>query len=341
MSFTANQGDQIEIRQSFTDVNGNLSDVSNVVYRIYPYGKSPAYANVETSDALVEGTPEHMGLGQYRVLFDIPEEAQVGVWYVQWEGLIGTTSVSAVTEFIVSGDGIGYPGSEYEGIPVLYKNSIYSISLEDISSVDGDTIDYNFSFTSQYSPMCSSYRAIYNRISFLVSDLNVDNVNYLIWQATLKAKNLIPRGVSCNPTFLKTACQQYVEYLVSYSVLTNIVSGGGQMKSKQLGDLRVAYSDNSVHLSELMKTWADEVAEWEKVLRSNACITYKGSINMGIAHPSLYSPDRPKVGRQIREPLGGDIAVNDKDIYGNRTRGQASYKSPSLVGDTLLEWHYD
>lgn len=347
MSLTVNQGEALTIPAVFYDMSGFLSDVTDLKVSIYPYGKRPGLDYVTEADALIlDAIPAKVGLGAYEYVYSVSADAQVGLWYALWEGNIGSATVNSLIVFTVTSSGNeDYESSQFTGEPVLNSNSLYSVKLEGILSTDGDSLDVECWFTSRYTPMCTTYNAIAAKLSALVGDLTEDTVNYLIYTATKEAHSITPNGVPCSVEYLNHACKMYVEYWVCLSILGNIISAGGSMKSKQLGDLKVAYADNSSLIEGLMDRWRDEMGKWERVLNSKGCIPYGGSLPMGIAHPSLYSPDRPKVGRQIREPIGSAISANDKAVVGERTRFQHSYTRPGVPSyhnnSESNGWFYD
>lgn len=328
------QGSNITIPAVFYNMGGFLSNVDGLTVSIYPYGKKPGLDYVTSADAVVlNATPDNLALGSYEYVYSIEETDQVGIWYALWEGTIGTATVNSLITFTVLANGANnLTETQFTGEPVLRANSLYSVSLEGILSVDGESLDSECWFTSKYKPMCISYNMIAAKLASVVSNLTEDTVNYLIYRGTKEAHSITPSGPSCNSAYLSHACKMYVEYWVCLSILDNITGNGGVMKSKQLGDLKIAYGDNTNQIQSLVNRWRGEMAKWERVLNSNGCVVYGGSLPMGIAHQSIRNPDRPNIGRQIREPIGSSQLANDKATLGNRTRFQASYTRPGVPG---------
>lgn len=334
MSLSVVQNEAITLPAVFYDMGGFLSDVDSLTVSIYPYGKKPSLDYVTTADAVVlDATPTNTGLGHYTYEYTVPESAHVGTWYSLWEGTLGTATVTAMVEFSVTPSaGSSFPGSQLTGEPVLNQNMLYTVKLVGIKDTLGASVDATCWFTSKYSPMCTTYNAVASKLNSLVSDLTEDTVNYLIYTATKEAHAITPAGVSCNSEYLAHACKMYVEYWVCLSILGNVISAGGGMLSKQLGDLKVSYANNSGSIDKLMDDWKEEMMKWEAVINSNGCISYGGSLPMGIAHPGIHNPDRPNIGRQIREPIGSSQLANNKALLGNRTRYQHSYTRPGVPG---------
>jgi len=339
------QGENIKISFTFRDIGGHLSNLDSVEVDIYPYGKHPGQSHVEESDRVLEGgIPVNISLGYYEFEYSIPEDAQVGTWSSHWKGAKGEQSIQGIVDFeVLPNPNSPFPETQKVVQVNLKKNHRYSVTVNNIKSVDGDVLDkVSLYFVSELSPMCITYESLKAKLSNIVSLLDKESVSYMIWELSKEVRLMIPSGHICNQEYLSLACAKWVEYLSSLYILRSIVGGGGFMKSKQLGDLKVAYSDNSNPINQMINTWESEASKWERVINSRGCIPYGGSFGVKIAHPSICNPDRPKLGRQIREAIGSSQMADSKDLFENRTRYQHSYGSGERYSGTSLEdWHYD
>lgn len=346
---TVQQGETIVLKGYFYDINGFLTNPTDLVVSIYPYGKNPALAGTLEADAVVlDQTPDNIGLGSYEYEFVVPEGSQVGVWYVKWEGTIGSSTVISHTQFqVLANSSDPFPHTQYPGVPVLLQNTLYTLELDGVESLDGDVLEpVTYWFTSEYDPMCTSYEVIAARLSGLVGNLNEDTVNFLIHVSTLEAQSQIPVGVTpCNADYLKFACKQYVETAVMLNIINSLIFSPGALKAKQLGDLKVTYQDNIGQITNNLGKLLKDLDGWGRVLNAAGCITFGMSVPMNIAHPGLYNPDRPPVGRQVKEPIGSGRAANTKSLLPGRTRYQHSYDIgrqgviDPIVGVDEDDWH--
>lgn len=340
------QGDTITLEATFYNLQGFLDNPTDLKVSVYPYGKRPGGTGVTDADAVIlEATPLNISLGTFSYDYPVPEGSQVGTWYSYWTGTISGTTVKSVIEFEVTPNvDDPFPASWEDARPVLQQNNVYIVKLDGVLSTDGDSLSEVLCwFTSEYYPMCTSYESVMAKLNGFVDDISVDMVNFLIYEATSEAHSLTPSNlVPCNENYLQFACKQYVELAVMFSVVSNLAAASGNLKSKQLGDLKVGYQDNTQQVSALLDRWLDDLAGWERVLNSAGCITFGQSLPMEWTVQGICHPDRPPVGRQIREPVGSRQLANGKTVLSPRTRYQHSYNSPTrdvITGD--YDWFSD
>ena len=348
MAIQVQQGNTLTLSATFRNIEGYLENPSNPRVSIYPYGKRPGGSGVSGLDAVVlEDIPIHIGLGGYEYTFEVPPEAQVGEWYALWEGDFNGAAFIALTEFVVINGG-GSSETLYTGQPTLVQNNIYILTLDGIKSIDGDELGQNVIwFTSQYSPMYSTYENILAILSRVFINVEEDAVNYLIHKASLEADAItMPRKQTCttfrnnypntNQKYLSLARQKYVECVVAISALGDVLGTSGLPKSKTLGELKVEWQDNSRSLSDMLNKLMSTLKEWERVLNAGGDISVGQSLGANWGIEGIFHPDRPDVGRRIRAPINSDVASNTKVRVYPYLRYQHDYY-PSSSGSSRVE----
>jgi hypothetical protein len=341
MAIQVQQGSSITLAATFRNINGFLENPSAPRVSIYPYGKRPGGTGVTELDSVVlDAVPTNVGLGGYEYTYEVPDEAQVGEWYALWEGEFGEASFVALTEFVVI-DGSGSAASQYTGQPTLMQNNVYVLTLDGILSEDGDELSQTVVwFTSQYSPMHSTYENVLSILSRIFANVEEDAINYLIHKASLEADAVtMPRKQTCttfrksypqtNNEFLALAKQKYVECAVAISAIGDVLGTSGLPKAKKLGDLRVEWQDNSRSLSDMLNKLFEKLDEWERVLNAGGDISVGESLGANWGIEGIFHPDRPDVGRRIREPIYSNVASNTKVRVYPHLRYQHDYQPPS------------
>lgn len=342
------QGDTVTLDVTVIDKNGFLINPNSLTVYIFPYGKDPALRSTDKDvDYVDDGTPDLLSTGKFTYDFAIPEDAQVGIWYAYWTGTIGTSAFRSITRFEVASSG-NSAFSEYQNplLPVLNENNIYKLRLIDVEDIEGNETSAFYWFTSRYNPMYSTYENVLSRILSIVSNVNKDAINFLIWKSSREADLITMPGCIVNRDYYNFARKQYVEICTVISMLRSIVGSAGTLKAKSLGDLSVEYNSNSNALDQFIKNQLKELEEWERVLNASGSFSKGAGFGLKSAQPGIYHPDRDTLGRSIKEPVGSPIASNTKALVGNRTRWQHAFY-PSGTGRSDMDpsplsgWHYE
>jgi hypothetical protein len=326
------QGSTIELENSVIDKNGFLATPSVITAYVFPYGKKPGFPDVDLdTDYVYTTTPTLISTGKYGFSYTAANDAQVGTWYVLWTGTVGGAAWRSLTNFKVESSGNAtYNAYQDEGQPTLLNNRIYTLMLDGILSIEEDELEYTeIWFTSRYTPMYSTYENVINRISSLVVDVNKDAINYMIWKASMEADQITLGRTKTNPTYYEFARKQFVEIFVAISLLRSIANNSGNLKSKQLGELRVEYAGISNALDAFINKELKELSLWEEVLNAAGSVSYKASLPISVAQPGINNVDRDALGRTIREGYGSPLASNTKVRVSPRTKFQHAFRNYS------------
>jgi hypothetical protein len=328
-----------DVLLSFKNINkkGHLVTPTSLELVLFKFGvdKSDSIGDpidpdlVELTVDLVDLT--NTSIGSYSYTLSTDEDTQVGIYTYCWVASGPGYSTRAFGTYTI----IANPDLESDVATtfnfVLDVNSIYQIDLSSIWALDGSVLQsYSSFFTSRYSPMYTSYYFIASKYNSLIENMNPDIVNYLIWEASVEADALVSAGHICNDDYLLLAKKNFVESVVGAAIIRNYLIAPNGLLSKSLGDLRVAYRDNSQYLDKTAKDLDREAAEWERVLNARACIGYKGSLGSSYAVLGSARADRAAIGRQIRDAIGADAMANTKARPSYSLRFQHAYESPYL-----------
>ena len=204
---------------------------------------------------------------------------------------------------------------------VLNGNNFISITIDSsIANTDGVELgtDYEFWFTTTYSPMYSTLRKLRLEYGAFLTSVIDDTINLAIFEASLQADELL-LGVSTG-TFYEFARGEWVKCRAAEILLSNVLGAGGSIKSKKLGDLSVEYNTSGNNSDSLDRALAC-TAKWEPVVIAGTTKTDLQSPTTAIK--GAADPDRPGVGR-----LWGDTSyplANAKVTRSNYRRKTNAY----------------
>ncbi len=186
---------------------------------------------------------------------------------------------------------------------VFSSNSFFTVMLNStIAGTNGVTLgsDYEFSFSTEYSPLYSTLRRLRLLVGAHVTGIPDDTINLAIHVASLEAGNLTWNIDNLTDAYYIFARGQWVSCRAAQIILLNAMASGGALKSKQLGDLRTDYDTSTSNLSVPLKRVEDCLLKWEGVLLAGGRqvqgpkMTIKGEDD----------PDRITVGRMWRHEDG-------------------------------------
>lgn len=350
----------------FHDAAGQLKDPDdlNTVYAsIYPVGVDPTDpATIKAPDVPGPGDAvvyrasmlsggagslanpanviQHVDEGVFVYSFDIPDTWSEGIAYDFWEGTVDGQALEGSLSYSILEE-----GTVTEGGFLRFNNTVFVELDKSIASLpDGIElgIDYQWYFTTKYSPLYSSVKRIRLDIGPFIRDVPDDTVNMAIFEASLQA-DALTFGVATNLTpsarrFFIWARRQYVTCLAEIILLSAIsgqdLSGGGGGKSKRLADLDVSYSGGSSgNANDAYNQALACMEKWKVVLTSNGEVAPGTSLKPSMVIKGRLDPDRPTVGRgwePISTYAGFDSnmpAANTKSQYTNKRRWQRDYSS--------------
>lgn len=303
------QGENCEIYCFVRNINGHLSSCDDLAVSIYPYGKEPGETGISTADAVVlEDTPTLHKFGQYKYTYSVENTAQVGLWYSLWQGTVGGKAFATIIPFqVLSNDIDTYAEYQDQGLPTLVANSKYLIVLDKITDMAGSKISSSFWFTSRYSPTYSTYEIVMAKIGNLVSEVDEDTCNFLIWEYSKEADSKVMNKTIRNTEWLAFAKSEFVLYKTAITLLDNINLANGIAKSKQLGDMRVEWKDNTDGLKSIIRKMSSRLDDLERILNSGGEFNYKTSLFPQSSILGISLPDRPPFGRSLDYTGGGPI----------------------------------
>jgi len=220
----------------------------------------------------------------------------------------------------------------------VYDNNVIFVKLsKDIASTGGLTLeeDYEFYFTSTYSPLYTSVRRVRLDLGNVIRDIPEDTINLAIFEASLEADALTfgtaPTSGNEQEFFL-FARRMYVTCLAEVILLGSILGSGGAAKSKRLADLDVSYDGRT---DELLKKALSCMARFEAVLTSAGEIGPGTSQKPQYVVKGEYDIDRPVIGRQWQPTVtynGADAeipAANIKSKLTTQRRWSRDFRWPS------------
>jgi hypothetical protein len=309
---TVKQGQNVKITVQVRDINGYLTDGLDPLVSIYPYGKKPGLPGVTTADAEIlqadPGAP--VKLGQYDYTYTTSSTSQVGIWHAYWEVNVGTLGVpvpfvSSIPFEVTSASGTTTGPSEDDGFPTLLVNNQYVIELRGIkeigAAIDSVGIDDESWFTSRYTPMYATFDQVISSVGSIVGDIDEDTVNYLIYRYSKYADNLTFNMPASTRTenWLRHTKNEYVIINASIDLIENISLTLGAPKSKQLGDLKVEWADNTQALKIKIDDMKKRSKDLHQVLHSNGNLNEGASLSAGMAIRGYLGSDYPAFGRSI------------------------------------------
>lgn len=259
---------------------------------------------------------------------------------------VNTNTVS-VTIDPVNGDDVSYPASGVVTSEVITvsgaaltltlpkgmigQNQVVTIGLDaDISSTTGTTLgsDYEFYFTSLYSPMYSSWRKLMLEYGAYLGDVPRDTVNFAIFEASLAADNLIwTSTVTTTVTgYFNWVKREFTTCKAAEILLLNALGAGGGLKAKKLADLEVQYDTTKINQG--LEKALGCMGKYEATLHGGGVAKRKPSY---VVKGSL-DPDDPPVGRQWSSSNQPTATAKAK-LSGSR-RWTSGFYSPSGTGRT-------
>lgn len=198
-------------------------------------------------------------------------------------GLLNTTlSVDNDTLTIVVASGL------------LFANNVVTVTLDGaIQNTSGTPLndDYDFYFTTIYSPLYSSVRRLRLETGAFLSTVPDDTLNFAIYEASKEADQLTWGETTVVTEYYEFARRQWVTCKSAEILLTNVLGTGGGLKSKKLGDFEVSYdSTNGKNMLDKVLACLDK---WTPAIQAGGL-----SIQVPVATiKGEYDPDRPTTGR--------------------------------------------
>lgn len=217
------------------------------------------------------------------------------------------TGLISVTAEAVDGDSVTHPASgllvttESVSGPTLSiviasgqlnNNNLVTITLgSGINSMGGLTLDedYEFWFTTTYSPYYCTLQKIRLDIGAYISSVSDDTINAAIHQGSLGADALTWDKTYISDSYYKYVRTQWTCCKAQETLLLN-AAGKSNLKSKKLADLEVTYATG---INEPLDRALGCLQKWENSLHAGGrsirspMMVVKGELD----------PDRPTIGR--------------------------------------------
>lgn len=225
-----------------------------------------------------------------------------------------TESVSGEDDLPASGFCIAEPSVSGSDLTIivasgfLLQNNLVTVTLDStIQSTGGTSLgsDYEFSFSTTYSPMYCTLRKMRLMIGAYISNVADDTVNLAIFLASREAQQLTWNTENLSDEYYQFARGQWVCCRAAQLLLMNTVGGSGSLKSKRLGDLAVEY-DVSGNVIKPLTNAEDCLLKWEGALMAGGrqvqtpTMVVKGELD----------GDRPPIGRGW---------LHTRDLHGTQT----------------------
>jgi hypothetical protein len=238
----------------------------------------------------------------------------VNIQDVQGQGypidLVANPSVSGSTLNIVVPSG-SLPNNQL--VTVVLGSTIKGTNGVSLGS------DYQWSFTTSYSPMYTTLRRIRLSIGNFIEDVRDDTVNFAIYVASLMANEMTWNTSDADNEYYEFVRQQWAHCKAEELLLMNTIGGAGSLKSKQLGDLRVEYNTSSNSTPALDRAIECQ-KKWEGALMAGGRQVQKAE---GVVKGE-FDPDRPPIGRGWIHTRGMNAgstpAANRKTLYSTQRR---------------------
>lgn len=189
----------------------------------------------------------------------------------------------------------------------LTTNNLVTITLDStIASESGATLgsDYSFSFTTTYSPYYCTLRKQRLEVGTFISDVADDTINLAIFEASLAADAL-----TWGSTTTSSAVTSYYNFVraqwtcckAQEILLINTTGGSNNLKSKELGDLRVEYQTGT---NDALNRALACLERWEGALQAGGAQVQGPAMVVKGAN----DPDRPPAGRVWYKKDGMPVA---------------------------------
>lgn len=228
-------GNTLELVAHFRNSAGDLTAASGVSVRIYD--QDAAYYETVT--------PTTPAAGVYVVDYTVPTDAEDGMWQDRWSGILDGQLLEQTFYFNVISSGI-ITRTE------LRRNNAITITLsEDIPDADGNLLgqDYEFYFTTEYSPLYTNYNQIALEIGRYLQDVPKDTIWRAILSASLEAERLTrvhpmptePATRGTQEEYYLIARRSWVRCKVAELLLVEVMELY-DVKRKRLGDVDVTWN---------------------------------------------------------------------------------------------------
>jgi hypothetical protein len=191
----------------------------------------------------------------------------------------------------------------------IFDNNVVTVKLEDdIKSVYGVALseDYEFYFSSSYTPMYSSVRKVRLEYGAQLSGVADDTINLAIFEASTLADALVWASASTSSTYFLRARREWTTCKAGEMLLTNMLGIHGGLRAKKLGDMEVQYSQNDLQIT--LERAINCTQKWLAVLHGGGYAVQTPTI----AVKGEYDIDRPPIGRGWGRTSGGVPIANAK-----------------------------
>lgn len=352
-------GQEITLRAVLTDVLGNFVDADSIpqVY-IYPEDIDSDLMDLEieaeTYTSAIAGplVPVRIDTGFYELTYQVPLDAETGLWRDVWIGRLSGNSFSKALSFSVINGG-------HVLVQQLKINELVVIELsESISSYTGMTLanDIQLSFLTVLKPYYASPDLIRMEIGPWI-DFIPDSTLALMIHWSSKEADFIT-GKKCRIERLKFARAKFVVfdavlrafYLPGSSAFQ---PGGATGGSKTLGDLSikagsgalVAQTSSGIDVNTLGNI-RKQREEWLRIVNAGGCLMPGESLPMQGAIRGKFDPDRRRAGRLWLDPEFNHYSQpgtnSKKKQYGNRYRFHwEPTRSSGTYGSSTNALEYD
>lgn len=209
----------------------------------------------------------------------------------------------------------------------LLNNNLVAITLDStIASIGGVVLgnNYEFWFTTTYSPYYCTLQRIKIDAGVYLSDLSNDTINMAIFLASEAADALTWNTDNPTDSFYKFVRQQWSCCKAQEILLINTLAGRSNLKSKQLADFKVEYQPGNNEILDRALACMDK---WENQLQG-------GGRSVQSQQPSMvvkgdWDRDRPPIGRRWGYSNNRMIpASNTRTRGSNSRRYKNTYYNP-------------
>lgn len=151
----------------------------------------------------------------------------------------------------------------YSGEQRLLPNQKYTFSLHILDK------DYEYSFSSSYSPFYSSTKIIRQDLLHVLDEISDSTIEFQIWQSSKSIADDITTYTDDDGNPLPAA-KNWVRYRAEidlvHSIYMQIATNIGSTE-KSIGEVKVSRSINLPYLSDLMATLKSKLAKQEMLLK--------------------------------------------------------------------------
>lgn len=212
------------------------------------------------------------------------------------------------------------------GSGYILRNNVVTITIDDsVSSSSGTSLsdDYQFYFTSEYSPLYSSVRKIQLEYGAYVGEIPNDTINLAIFEASLTADNLTWNTTTTTGDYYQWVRREFTTCKAAETLLTNVIGQSRGLKSKTLGDFKVEYDPR------LLENGIDKalgcLEKWLATIQSRGAAVQTPSFVV----KGAWDPDRPPIGRGWTPPNRGFPIAKAKSRASGSRRWTNGYYNPS------------